>query len=468
MEKQENKNNILIKTTFGYTISTFLSKGIVFLMLPFYVRLLSKSQYGEYNNLLSWITLITTTVMMNLVSFIIKIENTKKKDIFSYMISSLYSIWIVLLIIFSPLIFFKNWFLNFSQLTNLNFFTLLIYTFLVPTYNLYTGYLRAVFKIKEYIVVNIAVAILTATFSLIVLLLLEERYKLIAFTIAQALPLLLFSFYYLIKTLYLEYKINWRKIKECLINGIPMIPHLLGITILSKIDRIMITIMVNSEATAEYSVANNFAMIVSTLSIALYSAFIPWMVKQLTEKKFDTIKKPILFQIFCLSALILGISFLSPEIIYICCGEKYGSVSYILPPLVISVLFNHIYTILYNIEYYYSLKKMIVFSSLISAIFNIVTNYIFIKIFGYEAAAYTTLSTNLLLLILHILAIKILKKLNIIPIKEFIFISISSIIFVFLIIVLYKYKLFRYILFTFIFTVIIYFFFRYKKKVERI
>jgi peptidoglycan biosynthesis protein MviN/MurJ (putative lipid II flippase) len=47
---------------------------------------------------------------------------------------------------------------------------------------------------------------------------------------------------------------------------------------------------------------------------------------------------------------------------------------------------------------------------MIASLFNIVTNYFFIDLFGYQAAAYTTAASNLLLFFLHYWATRRLNK----------------------------------------------------------
>lgn len=443
--KSAKKSNILLKTSFWYTISSFLSKGIVFIMIPFYVRLMTKEEYGNFSNLTSWITLIAPTVLMNLQLFIMKVYNKNPEELPSYVVNAYYTILFVLFIIMFPVIVFKDFFLEWTQLTDLNLFIIITYSALVPMFYLYTGFLRASFKIKEYVVVNIAIAIITAGLSLALLVFTPNEYRLYAFIIGQNLPIIGYSVYYLLRSLFAEKKINKNKIKECLSIGIPTIPHLLGITILSKIDRIMITSIISPIATADYSVANNLALIITTFSVALNNAFVPWQTKQLNEKNFSSIRKPLLYQIVLLSIITLGISLLAPEVMIIWASRKYADVVYIIPPLLVSVLLTHIYTIFYNIELFYDSKKTIIFSSIFAAIFNVVTNYIFLNIFGYKAAAYTTLFSNLLLLILHFLTVKSIKRTDVLPVKSIVLIVLFSMAAIYPIILLYEYIFLKYI-----------------------
>lgn len=445
-QNNENKSNILLRTSFWYTISGFLSKGIVFLMLPFYVRFLTKAEYGDYSNLLSWINLISPVVIMNLQLFIMKIQNSEKEELPKYLINSYYASILVLIAIMVPVMAFRQEFMEITQLSEFSLIVIFAYSLLVPIFYLYQGFLRAVFKLKEYVVVNILIALISAALSLLVLIMLGEEQRFVGFVLAQTIPIMVFSVYYLIKTLLLEKRPSKGHLRKSLSIGLPMIPHLLGIAILGKIDRIMITAMIGAEATADYSVANNLALIISTLSIALNNAYVPWQTKQLADKNYASIKKPIYLQILILMFITLGISVLAPEFMVIWAGEKYANVVNILPPLLISVLYTHIYTIFYNIEVFYESKKMIIYSSIAAAIFNVITNYIFINIYGYEAAAFTTLASNLLLVILHYLAVKKIGKQDILPVKKIFVLILISILIIYPMILLYSMPLFKYVI----------------------
>ena len=64
-----------------------------------------------------------------------------------------------------------------------------------------------------------------------------------------------------------------------------------------------------------------------------------------------------------------------------------------------------------TIEFYYEKTKGIMYASLAAALLNIILNYIFINIYGYIAAAYTTLFCYMMLSLAHYYFMKkIVKK----------------------------------------------------------
>ena len=61
------------------------------------------------------------------------------------------------------------------------------------------------------------------------------------------------------------------------------------------------------------------------------------------------------------------------------------------PPLTVSVYFLFVYNFFVNIELYYEKKVLVTIASCITAVLNIILNYIAIKYWGYISAEYKKL-----------------------------------------------------------------------------
>ena len=59
-------NGRVLKSGVWYTASNFLVKGIVFITTPIFTRLLTKTDFGLYNNYVSWLAIITIIVTTNI------------------------------------------------------------------------------------------------------------------------------------------------------------------------------------------------------------------------------------------------------------------------------------------------------------------------------------------------------------------------------------------------------------------
>ena len=65
------------------------------------------------------------------------------------------------------------------------------------------------------------------------------------------------------------------------------------------------------------------------------------------------------------------------------------------------VVLLSIFTVFCNYEFYFPKTKRIMFASTIAAIINIILNWIFISLFGYLSAVYTTLMSHPILFVFH-------------------------------------------------------------------
>lgn len=50
----DKKSKKALKSGIWYTISNFLSKGIIFLTTPIFTRIMTVSAYGEYSSFITW------------------------------------------------------------------------------------------------------------------------------------------------------------------------------------------------------------------------------------------------------------------------------------------------------------------------------------------------------------------------------------------------------------------------------
>ena len=91
----------------------------------------------------------------------------------------------------------------------------------------------------------------------------------------------------------------------------------------------------------------------------------------------------------------------APEIVKILATEEYYEAIYIMPPIAAGVFFTSFANLYSNIAVYYKRSKYVMYPAIIAAGLNLFLNYIFIRLFGYMAAAYTTLFSYIVLAFLQ-------------------------------------------------------------------
>ena len=117
----------------------------------------------------------------------------------------------------------------------------------------------------------------------------------------------------------------------------------------------------------------------------------PWMYERLNEKDFKAIRKNTTYILLGLAMIIIALMFFAPEVVLIFGSKKYIDAIYVVPPVAASVFFIFLFNIFAIPQMYYEDKRFMPIASMIAAVLNLILNYIFIRIYGYFAAGYTTL-----------------------------------------------------------------------------
>lgn len=195
--------------------------------------------------------------------------------------------------------------------------------------------------------------------------------------------------------------------------NIPLIPHYFSEYILNQSDRIMIKKMCSLSDVAFYSVAYNAGMLLTIITSSLNQALTPWLYQSLDDKNYCQIGKTIMSLAALIMVPLIIFICLAPEAIYILAGDKYASAVYVIPPVAGSIVFLFLYTNFANIEFYYDYNKFTMYISMIGAILNLALNYVFINLFGFVAAGYTTFACFFVYCFGHYLFMEfIMKKKN--------------------------------------------------------
>ena len=232
-------------------------------------------------------------------------------------------------------------------------------------------------------------------------------------------------------------------VKKALKICLPMIPHLLAQLLLSSCDLLMIKNMVGSSQAGIYSMAYTISNLLYAVLIQLFNPWSPWVYRRMKKNEINSIYNNSKILISFCFYLCVALICISPELIKIFLSSNYYPSINLIPPICVGIFFQIMYIFFYDIEYFYKKNKLIAFFSVVTSILNIILNYFGIKYFGYQSAAYTTLISYLILLLLHYFGMRSVDKRKIYDINYLIKVS-SILLFIFLIVMLYQNILLRY------------------------
>lgn len=441
-----------VRAGLWFTICNFTQKGISFITVPIFTRIMTTEEYGIYSVYTSWYSILTIFATLHLSYYVfnkglVKYENDKDEFVTSIQSLSAF-ITIVLIGIYLPL---RNPINTVIGLSTPFFLCMMIQILFEPPILYWTARKRFEYDYKSVLLVTLVIAVLNPVIG--ILLIKSHIFDNAAFARIISISLVT-AVGGCATALSINRKSNkifsgkyW---KYALGFNLPLIPHFLSSTILNQADRIMIERMTTKTNAALYSVAYSAAMVCNLFSQAMQQAFLPWLYQKMGKQDYKKIAYIInAFLIFILGILTIVICF-APEIIWILGSSKYSEAIWVIPPVCGSVFFILLQNLFANVEYYFEKTKAVAVASVGVAILNIILNYIFINIFGYIAAGYTTLFCYLAYSITHFILMRKLCRANnvdlnnLFDMKSIIALSVFTLSIVFVMVSIYKYFIIRY------------------------
>lgn len=403
MSKNKVSTNIVLKSGLWYTISNFAFRAVGFITTPVFARVLSKAEYGEYNNFTSWIAILMILAACDLHTSIIRAKLDYENDLNRYAFSILTLASIITIIIYIFVLINRDAVAGILGINKQYFHVMFIYILFAEAYNVFITVERAHYRYKIFSLITGLAIVLSSFLSVLLVFLLNN--KLNARIYGQYIPYICIGIIMYMFIARRGHKINFGYYKYALVLSLPLVPHLLSLTVLSSSDRIMITKLAGAEYTAIYSVAYIVANIMAILLDSMNKAWAPWVLDSLKLNDLKSIRRTSTPYFYLFLGLTVGVLIMAPEIILVLGGEKYYEGIYVLPPLIVGCVFQFAYTMYVQIEFYEKKMKIVAIATMISAGINIILNYLFIPKFGYIAAGYTTLIGYICLFLIHYLTV---------------------------------------------------------------
>lgn len=436
------RGNVL-KATIWYALSNFILKGLGLLTTPIFVRILTKAEYGTYTNLITWYSVISIIASLSLSSSLVRARFDFEKDLNSFVKSNLLLGSVSTIVISLVLILNKDFFCSLFVFDERYLYIICANVLVAPAYDILLMIQRFRYKYKFVAVLSVTVSLLSIGLSLLLIRFMSDN--LMARTLGTYLPTFAVS-----AAAYLYFFINpgrieWRYCKYALLIALPFIFHLLSGTVLNSSDKFVITKLSGPEENAMYSLAYSVGLIVNVVWNSMNSAFSPWLGEQLNAKAYGIIKRYTYPYVLLFAFGVTVLMLFAPEAMLVLGGKEYYTARYCVPPIMGGYFFLFAYSMYVNVEQFEKKTVPMAITTCLAAGINVITNVIFVRLYGYIAAAYTTLACYLLLFVFHFALVKHMGLHRIYDTK-FIFI-VSAIIVainVLCVLVLYKHQNIRY------------------------
>lgn len=399
-EKKLAKNTLLLM--FG----KLCTQCVNFFMLPLYTSVLTTSEYGTADLIITYISLLSPLISMQFEQGLFRIlldyrKNSEKQIILfsTVIISNLLQITIFSVICLVLKIFIK------SDL----FLFLYILIILQILQGSFLQFSRGIDKTTVYTIASFIYAFFHVFCNVILVGIVKIGLEglLISMIIAGIICIL-----YLVLKLKLWEYINLKTFDRCeayslLRYSVPLIPNQLAWWVINASDRTIISLFLGTSENGIYSVANKF----SSIYITFYNYFnMSWTesvsisINDFDRDKYIERMNNIFFNL--LSSLSVGIIAIMPFVFSFLVNMSFNSAYKHIPILMIAVFFQALQGLYSSV--YVALKetKEIAKTSIFSAAINIIVNLIFIKIIGLYAASISTLVAFLTMCIYRYFDIK--------------------------------------------------------------
>ena len=401
----------MAKASVCFSLAMFLQKGLVSLSTPVFTRIMSTVEYEQYTVYYAWSSMISIVATLNLSSGVlnnqlVKGENTREEIISAF--QGLSSVWAIgFTLVFAALSMLG---MRFSSMSVGLWFLMLLSFAVTPAYDDWMVGRRFTYDYKAPCLLMVVIAILNFVIPLVSVVSSGRKGE------ARILAAILINM--TVGVVFWAY--NWRNChklfvpriwKAALTFNLPLLPHFLSLMILNQSDKIMIEGMCQPGQAAIYAVAHTVAAIIQLLMTAINYSLVPWTYQKLKAGHFKEIASKSNVILLMVGVMLGAIMLFAPEIMLIMAPKEYQEAVYIIPPMAAGIYFNYLYQFYGRIELYHEKTRYMTIGSVICAIVNIVLNIIFIDIFGYMAAAYTTLICQMGLCLMHgVLAQRIVRR----------------------------------------------------------
>lgn len=389
-----------VKASLWFTLCSILQKGISFITIPIFTRMLSVEEYGVIALFSAWQGILCIFATLNLSFQIFNNGMIKfEKDRAGYTTAMLGLSNFATIILFMIYWIFHAWL---DVLFNLPPEAMLLmfsgFLFSAAT-SLWTVQQRYLFEYRLVCLITLGLTFGSAVLGVIFVYFRETGVsRIFANTIAEVIVGAGIYCLLLNKDKKLIHFIYWRYALKL---DLPLIPHYLSMMVLGNSDRIMIGNMCGKAVTALYSVPYNASVVMWIIITSINATFIPWIYQKCKAGEFRNIKEVSSFLLILVMVITLLPSLFAPELVWILGADRYRESMWVVPPVSCSVFFIFVYSLFSNIELFYEKSQNIMIASLCAAVGNVMLNYIFIPRFGYLAAAYTTLVCYILLAVMH-------------------------------------------------------------------
>lgn len=413
----KDRNNYLIKNTIIFTLGSFGSKIISFFLVPLYTYVLTASEYGVVDLVVTVETVAIPILTLNISEAVMRfaLDKDADKEKITQIGTGILLIGILVGLLIFPVCGFFN---KISQYSTYIYF----YVISLAASQLYLCDLRGKELLIYYSIGNVLNTFFIAVLNIVFLLVLKEGIEgyLKAYIIANALTAIYaiiagkgyMSFYPL--------RIDKKLLLQMVKYSIVLIPNSFMWWIMNSSDRIMVSGMVSVAANGIYAVSYKLPTLVSTLTTIFNQAWSYSAIREEGTADEGEYNNKI-FKVLIGMVMLIGIgllTFAKPFLSVYVSKEYYVAWKY-MPFLTVGCVYLTMASFMATSYTVHKDSFGYLFSGMFGAIFNIMINFVLIPLIGVYGAAIATCISYILVFVFRLFHTRKYIRYNIYN-KEFI------------------------------------------------
>lgn len=401
----DGKKSAAAKSAIWYTLASFTTKGLGFITIPLFTRIMTTAEFSSFNNYAAWQQILLS--IFGLESYL-TINRARfdfdKRELQGYQFSVLgvgavFTLFLAAVMAIAPKLSEGITALDMQYLI-----IMLLYILFYPSFAMFQSLQRVQYRYKLSAGLSFGVSLGATLLSVVLVVSLSDA--LMGRIVGQYVPFIVLGTGFFIWYAATGRKVQGKYIRYALPLCIPLVIATCGSQVLLLGCRIISQHFCASDGAAFVSLATTCSQIALVLTTALNNAWSPWLMDCLNVRRYDEARKAFSIFLWGICLTTLGVSFLAPELVGILGGQDYGPTIALIPSFMCACLLNMISSQYVFVETFYKRVKLGGVVTLLIGLANLGICAYLATVFGYAGVGYGNIVSYVLLIVLHKIVVR--------------------------------------------------------------
>lgn len=396
----EQKKKEAGKSAIWYTAATFITKGLGFITIPLFTRIMTTGEFGLFNNFAAWQQILLSVLSLESYATLNRARlDCEGKELQDYQFTLLTSSLGITFLLAVLLIVAPSMPETITDLDRQYLYIMVLYLLFYPAFTMFQMLQRVQYRYKLSAGLSLGASLLATALSVFLVITLDDA--LMGRVVGQYVPFVVLG-----AAFYLWY---WKTggvfrvkyLKYALPLAVPLVIATLGTQVLLLGCRIVTQHSCGPDEVAFLSLATTVSQIVLILVNTLNNAWAPWLYDCLISGKPEKAIETFKLYLWGMTVLSVLVMLAGPELVRILGGEEYGPTVWLVPSFMLTCLLSMLANQYVYLETYYKDVWAGGIATLIIGIINLPLCISFIKMAGFDAVGYANITSNVLLIVVH-------------------------------------------------------------------